>query len=337
MSLRDLKSKSASALDAIPKEHSTNATLSLRPVTAPGATAMMQPTIDALNDRAKVAELKANEAEKRLTEVQARLNDFPKELPLDALVEVQGRRRNLTPDQFDELRANLAVNPLVHAIAVKKMLDGRYEVISGHNRLAAYRILGRQTIPVSVIDIEDNEVERSAFFANLLQPSLPDYERYLGFKKWQDETGETQSAMAERSGASRPAVSRLFAFSELPERALELIADKPDCIGASCVEKLARLAKAGRAENVIEAVHQLASGEISQKEAEKLAAKSDQKTRIHDAGVAVKVKSGRLEYCRYVAKGGTLKIDFNDAQERIAAEDAIAKVLQDLAERARAS
>lgn len=334
MSLKDLKNKSESALDAIPKDSKLQAGKN-RPVTAPGATAMMQPTIDALNDRAKSAELRATEAERHVTDMQSKLNDSPKELALELIVEVEGRRRKLTPDQFEELRANLASNPLVQPVVVKQLASGKYELISGHNRLAAYRMLGRATIPVTVAEMTESEVERGAFFSNLLQPSLPDYEKYLGFKKWQDETRDTQAAMAEKAGTTKNSVSRLFAFGDLPPEALELIAENPDVLGARYAVDLARFTKDGKGAQVVDALRSLLSGGITQAEAVKMASREPAQIRGSQSGYTVKIKTGRLEYCRYLASGTTLKINFKDPQERLAAEESIAALLKNLAEQAK--
>jgi ParB family chromosome partitioning protein len=336
MSLKDLKKKSASALDAI-DEKTPSPITTARAVTAPGATAMMQPTIDALNERAKQAESKSLEAERSLAEMQSRLSECPQVLPLSELVEIEGRRRKLTPEQFEELRANLAHNALVQPISVRKLADGRYEVVSGYNRLAVYRALGRFSIPVSVVDIEDSETERSAFFANLLQPSLPDYERYLGFKKWHDQTGDTQAVMAEKAGIAKSQLSKLFSFAELPPAAIDLVADNPASMGMQCASDLARLAASGKSDRVTEAVRQLVDGQFSQKDAVRYAAASDPKIRVKAESIVVKVRAGRLEYCRYIATGGILKIEFKDPQERLDAEEAIAKLLQELAIKAKDS
>ena len=332
MSLKDLKNKSTSALDSISSTPAKPAT-SARPVTAPGATAMMQPTIDALNERAKSAEARATEAEQSLAIVELKINDSPKELPLDVLVEVEGRRRKLTAEQFEELVANLTENPLVQPVVVKKLEDGKYEVVSGHNRLAAYRLLGRHSIPVTVSELEDRD--RAAFFANLLQPTLPDYAKYLGFKKWQEETEDSQAVMAKKAGTTKNTISRLFAFADLPAEAVDLIAEKPEVIGASCASDLSRLVAAGKKNQVVEAIRLLAAGEITQIEAVKLAGKQEPKVRQVEENFTVKIKAGRLEYCRYSVKGGTLRIDFKDALERQNVEEKIAKLLQDLAEKAR--
>ena len=298
---------------------------------------MMQPTIDALNERAKVAESAKVVAEQELAALHARLQECPQVLPLDSLVEIEGRRRRLTPEQFEELRSNLALNPLVQPISVKSLGDGKYEVISGYNRIAVYRQLGRHEIPVAVVAISLEEIERSAFFANLLQPSLPDYERYLGFKKWHDKTGDSQKVMAEKAGVSKSVVSKLFSFADLPSPVLELIAESPDAIGVQCVTELVKLVSSGKASRIEEAVRLLVEGKLTQQEAVRFAAFDEKQRKPNQAVKTVKVRAGRLEYCSFVSKGPMLTINFKYEQERLGAEEAIENLLQELAIRAKNS
>ena len=66
MSLKSLKTKSDDALASIPLDGGAGSGRPARPITAPGATAFMQPTIDALSQRAKEAEAKIELYEQRL-------------------------------------------------------------------------------------------------------------------------------------------------------------------------------------------------------------------------------------------------------------------------------
>src|SRR5947208_1008188 len=105
MSLKDLKARSDKALATIgsaPLPEQPDA----RPTTVPGAAAFMQPTIDALNERAKTAERQAEDLRKQLA-LQ------PSEVPIDLLDQVPGRKRKLTTDEYAELKENLRVNQLI--------------------------------------------------------------------------------------------------------------------------------------------------------------------------------------------------------------------------------
>lgn len=327
MGLKDLKIRSDDALAQIAAQKTTVDDRPIRATTAPGATAFMQPTIDALNDRAKKAEALA--AEYRL-----KLEQAPIELPLDSLIEVPHRRRRLTPEQFDELKGNLANNPLIHPITVQRVADGRFEIISGHNRAEVYRSLGRTLIPVVVMELESDHVDRSAFYTNLLQPSLSDFEKYLGFKAERDRTGHSQKQMAKDAGVSESIISMLFSFDHLPEEALLLVERRPEVVGMTCVAEMAKLCRAGRKAEVTEAIGQLIEGRLTQKEAIRLASRKVALAAARPSAQApVRVRVGRLEFCQYQSRGTSLRIEFRSEDQRKEAEAVIADALQELARR----
>lgn len=115
------------------------------------------------------AQHRINTAQARIKELEAQLEERAAlEVPLDSLVEVSSRRRKLTAEQFQELKSNLAQHALATPILVRALPDSKYEIVAGHNRVAAYRELGRSTIRANVASIEEGEIEFVAFFSNLL-------------------------------------------------------------------------------------------------------------------------------------------------------------------------
>ena len=91
------------------------------------------------------AQNRINSAQARIKELEAQLEDKAAlEVSLDSLIEVSGRRRKLTPEQFQELKNNLAQHALATPILVRTLPGDRFEIVAGHNRVAAYRELGRK-------------------------------------------------------------------------------------------------------------------------------------------------------------------------------------------------
>ena len=325
MSLGDeLRKKSQRALEHMGTAKGSD-TKPTRPVTTPGAVAFMQPTIDSLNERVKGAEATN-------VELRKKLDAQPIEVSLELLDEKPGRKRKLTAEQFEELKENLRSNPLVHPAAVKRLTNDRFEIVSGHNRVDAFRALGRASIPVVVVDIEDEIVDRVAFYANLLQPALPDFEKYLGFRREKDKTKASQKDLAKAAGIPESTVSMLFSFESLPQRARELIEDRPERIGMNCAAELSRIARDGTADRVIEAVELVLAAKLTQKEAVAYAAKKPASLAPRAvAATPVKIKTGRLDFCQYVGRGRSLRIDFKVEEHRTEAESRIAALLQELA------
>ncbi|RJF92091.1 ParB/RepB/Spo0J family partition protein [Noviherbaspirillum saxi] len=293
------------------------------PRTAPGMFLNAAQRIDA-------AETKVEELEARLKEAEAAA--VGRELSLDALHEVAGRRRKLTEQQYNELKENLRQNPLVTPVTVRKREEGGFEIVSGNNRVAVFRELGRTHIPAVLLESDDDQAEINAFYANLIQPDLPPFEKYLGFKKILSKHPQlTHTQIASAAGVSRSFVSQLMAFDELPEEAIAILLEKPGAIGANAAQDLAVLAKKGKSEKVIEAIAKAASGELDQAQAVRYAALDSAVKRMVIKSEPVRIRSGKTTYCDLRRANNVLRLQFQSAEEASAAQEMIQDVLEKLA------
>lgn len=273
-------------------------------------------------------------AEARVEELEAKLKEMaevagPRELALDELHEVPQRRRKLTEQQYAELRENLRNNPLVTPITVRKRDAGGYEIVSGNNRVAVFRELGKTHIPAALLDSDEDQAEINAFYANLLQSDLSDFEKYLGFKKIiAKHPSLTHAQIAEGAGVSRSFVSQLMAFDDLPADALTILNDKPGAIGANAAQDLAVLTKKGRTAQVISAIAKVAAGEIDQGKAVKEAAADPIVKVAAMRPEPVHIKLGRATYCNMQRADKVLRLQFQSAEEAEAVQTAIREVLE---------
>jgi ParB family chromosome partitioning protein len=203
-------------------------------------------------------------------------------------------------------------------------------VVSGENRLQAYRDMGRATIPVTVLQLAEEQVERAAFFANLITQELSDYERWQGFKREQEATGMSQSELARLAGVSDQLVSDLFAFSRLPKAALEEIGAHPQRIGVKLVKELARLSGGERDGRVVEAVRLVIQGELKQQQAMAHARAVPRASKPEAS--ARRILAGRFKFAERRAVGSSVRVDF--AAEGVDMAKAIERIdalLQDMA------
>ncbi|WP_250536174.1 ParB/RepB/Spo0J family partition protein [Caballeronia sp. AZ10_KS36] len=254
------------------------------------------------------AQHRINTAQARIKELESQLEERAAlEVPLDALVEVPGRRRKLTAEQFQELKSNLAQHALATPILIRSIADGRYEIVAGHNRVAAYRELGRSSIRANVASIDEGEIEFAAFFSNLLSPSLTDFEKYWNFKRLQELSGLSRTEIADSAGLSKSHVSRIFSFDALPDAAKEVLATKPERLGSNAAQKLAALAEAGKAEKVVEAVRRLVDDEnFTQDKAVALVADKPKATPPN----STVVRAGRRKVCEVTSRNGVVGVRF---------------------------
>ena len=130
------------------------------------------------------------------------------EISVNSIIEVPGRRRILSSEKYSELIENLRCNQLATPLTVRSIGGGKFELISGHNRLQAFKDLGRTTIPAAVVDFDEVAAIKGAFYANLISDTLPDYEKFRGFKQIMAHTGQTQIEAAKDAGISTSAMSQ---------------------------------------------------------------------------------------------------------------------------------
>lgn len=284
-----------------------------------------------LTSRMHAAEQRAEELEAELKKAQAGASQ---ELNLDLLVEAQGRKRNLSTEEFNELKENLRQNQLVTPITVRPTGTEKYEIVSGHNRVAAFRELGRSTIPAVIQNVDYDQADINAFYANLLQPSLPDYEKYLGFCMIKRQRPKmTHEDIADMAGVSRQLVTKLMAFAALPSEVLLVLDTNPGILGSKAAADLAAIAKTGKHEPIIEAVKMLAAGKVDQTSAVELATKKLKSDAAPEASAKPKaevrsIKQGKATYCNFRRLEKTIRIDFKNEEEAAALEQEIYALIE---------
>lgn len=265
--------------------------------------------------------------------LKQRLQDAsPSEFLISDLHEKEGRRRKLTDDQFTELVNNLRSNPLVTPVTVRSMTSGGYEIISGHNRVQAYRELGRDRILSVVINADDDQAELNAFYANLLQTDLPDFEKYLGFSCIEERHPNlTRVEIAANAGVTKSTITQIMSFGGLPPESIAILREKTHILGANAAQDLAKLSGQGRGHQVTEAITKLASGELDQTQAIRFARTNPTKPKTNSAE-PLRIKSGKTTFCDVLRADKVLRLVFATAEEAAAAQEAIRVVLQDRAD-----
>lgn len=243
----------------------------------------------------------------------------PRELPINRLARVPGRQRPLTASERSELKANLIANPLIHPITVLPETADGFELLSGYNRVELYEELGRTTISAMIIDVPRETAEVLAFYANLLAPALPDYKKFGGLKARQAQMKFNLTQLSDESGMSTSTISRLFQFENLPAPALAILDRDPFILGATAAESLAKAAKAGRGDLVVQAVTKLAEA----------AGNKDKKLRFTEENAVayanglrpaaklalaepLVVKQGKKNFAKVMARGDQVTIRFAD-------------------------
>jgi ParB family chromosome partitioning protein len=321
MSMAKKMAERTSSIDA-DRSKRLGASTDAAPATSTGRLLDVQLRVNEAIDRADVAEERATKAEaarialerslddakQQLAELEASSSAAGEDILVSSLVEVPGRRRILSSEEYEELKSNLTASALIHPIVFMDAGAGKNEIISGHNRVRIYRELGRERIKGVRFSGTQEEAEMGAAFSNLLAPSLPDYEKYRQFERMRDLSGFSQSDIIRLSGLAQGHVARIFSFANLPQEAKELISQNPHRLGGHAAQKLAMLSEQGRSEQVVEAIAKLVVDSTFTQE--KAVALASPKAKVTSAPAVQTFSRGKRKVCEMSVRSGVIGLRF---------------------------
>jgi ParB family chromosome partitioning protein len=149
-----------------------------------------------------------------------------RDLPVDLI----GASPHQPRQRFDEaslvaLADSLRERGVLQPVLVRPLPGGTYELIAGERRWRAAQLAGFDTIPALVRPHGDAASLELALIENMAREDLSPVEEARACALLVEELGLTREAIGRRVGRSRVAVSNLLRLLDLPDEALELLAD----------------------------------------------------------------------------------------------------------------
>ncbi len=129
-------------------------------------------------------------------------------------------RRDFNHDEIASLAESIKNHQQLQPILVR-IVDGKYQLISGERRLRATIHAGLQTIRAEVREADDRLVAELAIIENLQRKDLNPIEKAMSFKRYIDEHKCKQDDLARRLSIDRSTIANLMRLLELPEAILE--------------------------------------------------------------------------------------------------------------------
>ena len=124
-------------------------------------------------------------------------------------------RRIFTESEIASLSESLKEHDILQPILVR-IVDNRYQLISGERRLRAAIKANWQTIPARIRVADDRLVSELAIVENLQRKDLNPIEKALSFRRYLDEHRCTQEGLASRLKIDRSTIANLMRLLELP-------------------------------------------------------------------------------------------------------------------------
>ena len=154
------------------------------------------------------------------------------EIPLAKLVTFANHPFKVIEDEkMDELVESIKTNGVLVPGIVRKINDNTYELISGHRRKHACELAGKETMPVFVKDLSDEESTVIMVDANIQRETILPSEKARAYSmkyealKHQGKKGDgnTLEAVGEGTGDSAKTVQRYIQLSRLIDGLLDMV------------------------------------------------------------------------------------------------------------------
>lgn len=165
---------------------------------------------------------------------------------LDAWVDESGIAQPFKPyppEKLNELAENIKANGVIEPICARPKTDGRFQIVAGHNRVAAAKLAGLPTIPALVKQMDDAEAAIRMVDSNLQHREKLLYsEKAFAYKtrldamKRQGQRPNSTSGpvgqklsrdeLADKSGESSRQIQRYIRLTFLHPTLLELVDDE---------------------------------------------------------------------------------------------------------------
>ena len=118
---------------------------------------------------------------------------------------------------LEDLVISIKQKGLINPPLVRLQKD-RYELIAGHRRLEACKLLGWQNITCHIVDLDDKDAYEISLIENIQQKTMSPVEEARAFKEYVDTFGwGSESELACRIGKSQEYISKRIRLLSLPE------------------------------------------------------------------------------------------------------------------------
>lgn len=139
------------------------------------------------------------------------------ELPIDELIPNPDQpRSNFDQEALEALADSIRREGLLQPILVRPK-DGKYQIIAGERRYHACKMAGMDSVPVRIIDMNEEQTLRVALIENLQRSDLNAIEEARGYRNLMQVGDLTQAQVAEAVSKSRSAVANALRLLDLPE------------------------------------------------------------------------------------------------------------------------
>ncbi len=119
--------------------------------------------------------------------------------------------------QLEELSNSIREYGVLQPVIVR-MVDGKFQLVSGERRFRASKLANKKTIPALLRQLSDREVAEMALIENLQREDLNYFEEAEGYARLIQEFQITQEEVAKKMGKSQPTIANKLRLLQISDR-----------------------------------------------------------------------------------------------------------------------
>ncbi len=123
-------------------------------------------------------------------------------------------RKSFDKDELASLSASVKEHGVLQPLVVRAVGD-QYQLVAGERRLRAAQNAGLSTVPIRIVDFNDQQVLEAALAENIQRTDLNPIEKAQGFKDYLDRFGVNHEQLAQRLGLARSSITNLVNLLDL--------------------------------------------------------------------------------------------------------------------------
>ena len=132
-------------------------------------------------------------------------------------------RKYFDNEKMSELKDSIKSSGLIQPITVRKISNGKYEIIAGERRYRACRELGMENISAIEISVGDARGYELSVLENIQREDLNPIEEAESYLMLMEVYGYTQEKLSEKLGKTRSSLSNKMRILKLPGSVKEMV------------------------------------------------------------------------------------------------------------------
>lgn len=124
-------------------------------------------------------------------------------------------RKTFNEESIEELAQSISAYGIIQPISVRRMGEGRFELVAGERRLRAAKKLCLEKVPVILVDINDKESAAIALLENIQREDLNFIEEAVAYYNLIKEHSYTQEQLAFTIGKKQSTIANKLRILKL--------------------------------------------------------------------------------------------------------------------------